>query len=109
WSDTNVDDYELVGEVVREQNYMTDVVFGEGGDLLPAKTGGSSSTFWADRFYTSIPSSGVAIRGLLVGGRSDYGANSGFGCLISSYVPSNTYAFLGARLCFLPEHPLLIP
>lgn len=108
WS-TNVDNYRLIGEVARVEGYTTDVVFGESGDLLHAQTGGSSSTFWADRWYTLIPSSDAAIRGLLVGGRSDYGANAGFGCLISSYVPSNTYAFLGARLCFLPEHPLLTP
>lgn len=101
WSDANVDNYRLVGEVAREQNYMTDVIFGEGGDLLPSQTGGSSSTFWADRWYTSLPSSGVSLRGLRVGGSSAYGASAGFGCLSSSSAPSNASALIGSRLCYL--------
>jgi len=109
WSDANVDDYRLLGEVAREQNIMTDVVFGESGDLLPSQTGGSSSTFWADRWYTSVPSSGVALRGLRVGGAAANGSLAGFGCLASHLTPSAASSPFSSRLCFLPEHPLLIP
>lgn len=101
WSDSSNVDYRLVGEVAREQNYMTDVVFGESGDLLPSNTGGSSSTFWVDRWYTSIPSSGVALRGLRVGGRSVSGVAAGFGCLHSDSAPSSAHAAVGSRLCYL--------
>lgn len=108
WSDSSNVDYRLVGEVAREQNYMTDVVFGESGDLLPSQTGGSSSTFWADRWYTSLPSSGVSLRGLRVGGSSSTGEIAGLGCLNSASAPSTTSAIVSSRLCYLPEHPLLI-
>src|SRR5690606_23368243 len=59
WSDANVDNYVLIGEVPRVSEYINTMIFGEGGDLLPSQTGGSTSTFWADRWYTAIPPSGV--------------------------------------------------
>ena len=109
WSNANVDNYVLIGEVPRATGYITTMIFGESGDLLPSQTGGSTSTFWADRWFASVPSSGEAIRGLIVGISAYNSGDKGLGCLISSYTPSTANANFGTRLCFLPEHPLLIP
>ena len=37
---------------------------------------------------------------VLFGGTADYGAYAGFACAYSHYSPSNTYAYVGSRLCF---------
>lgn len=98
------DSYVPAGLVPRASGYVSDVMWGQNGLLLPrAATGGSSTTFWADHFYASIPASGRSTRGLLLGGGADGGALSGFGCVYSDYAPSDTYAYIVSRLCFFGD------
>ena len=78
------------------------MITGEYGENMPADVGGSSTTYFADYFYTNIPASGEALRGVLFGGRANNGASAGFGCAATLYAPSNTYTAVGSRLCFLP-------
>lgn len=47
--------------------------------------------------------SGTVLRGVLFGGYAGNGANAGFGCAYSNNAPSNTYAGIGSRLCFIPN------
>lgn len=90
--------YRYVGELVSAAGYISDIVFGEYGDILPGKTtGGSSTTFYCDYYYHS---SGDGLRALRSGGALNYGAIAGSACAHSNGAPSNTYASIGSRLCF---------
>lgn len=96
--------YEPVGILPRADGYITDLHWGQHGMLQPkANVGGSATTFWADYFYTSIPASGRATRGLLSGGYAIYGAVAGFGCVNSYNAPSATLAYIGSRLCLFSD------
>ena len=69
---------------------------------MPREVGGGSTTYFSDYFYTSIPASGVAMRGVLFGGRASYGANAGLAIANTNNAASITYAYFGSRLCFIP-------
>jgi hypothetical protein len=82
-------------------NYVTTIVFGSNGDLLPSAVGGSATTYWCDYFYTPQNVGTAGWYAPLVGGNADNGASAGFGNVNSSYGASFTYTTLGSRLCFL--------
>ena len=95
--------YFLRGILPRADGYVKNILFGEFGDILPRENGGSSSTYFADYFYTDIPTSGEAQRGFLVGGAANFGANAGFGCAFTRNAPSYATTNFGSRLCFIPS------
>ena len=95
--------YDYKTDVARTEGYVKTIGFGEDGDIFPTAVGGSSSTYFCDYWYTSIPSSGHSVRGLLLGGAAYDGAYCGFACLSSYDTPSSTYASFGSRLCYIPE------
>lgn len=97
------DSYNYIGDIPRANGYVRNIVFGEAGDIFPLETGGGSTTYWCDYFYTSVPSSGVSIRGLLLGGTANTGAYCGFAYVHTSNTPSNTNANFGSRLCYICE------
>lgn len=68
---------------------------------MPSVVGGGSSTYFCDYHYTNIPTA-EALRGVLFGGPAHHGAYAGFASAYSSYAPSNSYANVGSRLCFIP-------
>lgn len=79
----------------RHQNgYISKMLLGEYGDLLPIEFNGSSSTFWAD--------SGWVYLGSIVALRSYSSANDsdGAACLSLSTSPSLTLAADGSRLLY---------
>lgn len=98
WNDTNLTGYKKVGELPRSNGYVKELLKGE---LLPLSIGGGSSTYWADYWYTSLPSSGNSMRTVLLGGSANNGALAGLGCSNSFYSPSYSAASFGSRLCFL--------
>lgn len=102
FSDTGYDGYSLVGNEARTEGYVKEVIFGEGGEIVPKEVGGGSSTYFCDYHYTNIPTS-EALRGLLFCGHANIGANAGFAYALSSRAPSHSYANIGSRLCFLPQ------
>lgn len=102
YQDSNYNDCELRGLLPRREGYVKVMITGEYGENMPADVGGSSTTYFADYFYTNIPASGEALRGVLFGGAALDGASAGFGCAYTIYSPSGTYAGVGSRLCFLP-------
>jgi hypothetical protein len=77
-------------------------LIGENGDNMPAEIGGASTTYYADYFYTNIPESGEAMRGVYFGGSAYRSATAGLSCTYTSYAASHTHAVIGSRLCFLP-------
>lgn len=97
-SDTDYLGYKFTGQLASANGYISEIQFGEHGDILPSGTSGASSTtYFSDYFYKG----GDGLRGLLFGGSAATGSLAGSACSRSHYVPSSTHANLGSRLCFL--------
>lgn len=101
FNDSNYNNMSHVGNEARAEGYVKSVIFGEGGEIMPDVVGGSSTTYFCDYHHTNIPTS-EALRGVLFGGHAINGANAGFGSAHSANAPSNTVAYIGSRLCFIP-------
>ena len=101
FSDTGYEGYQYVGDEARTEAYVKEVIFGEGGEIMPLVVGGSSTTFFPDFHYTNIPKA-ETLRGVLFGGLASDGASAGFVFAYSSFAPSATSANVGSRLCFIP-------
>ena len=103
FSDSGYTGYSHVGNEARTEGYGTSHIFGEYGDIVPNAVGGGSTTYLGDYHYTSISTS-EQLRGVLLGGHANDGANAGFVYAYSHYVPSYSYATIGSRLCFIPAN-----
>ncbi len=103
FQDSNYANYSHVGNVARVEGYIKEVLFGVGGEILPKLVGGGSTTYFCDNYYTNIPTSGEALRGLLFGGTAANGANAGLACAHSLAAPSSAGTSVGSRLCFIPS------
>ena len=102
FNDSNYDGYSHVGNEARTEAYVKEVIFGEGGEIMPSVVGGGSTTYFCDYHYTNIPTA-ETLRGVLFGGSANSGAVAGFACANSNGAPSDTAADIGSRLCFLPQ------
>ena len=94
--------YDYRGDLPRSNGYVKEVILGEDGEIMPLAIGAGSTTYFCDNFYTDIPGSGSATRGVLFGGLANTDAPAGFVCALTSYAPSLTFAYFGSRLCFIP-------
>lgn len=102
YQDSDYTDYEKRGELPRKEGYVKIMMIGEYGENMPVEVGASSTTYFADYFYTNVASN-TGQRGVLFGGRAHYGAAAGFSYASTTYAASNTFASVGSRLCFLPD------
>lgn len=102
YQDSNYNDCELRGLLPRSGGWAKIMIVGEYGENMPAAVGGSSVTYFSDYYYTNIPGSGEALRGVLFGGFASDGANAGFGYASTDSAPSYATTTVGSRLCFLP-------
>lgn len=87
----------------RKEGYVKRMMIGEYGENMPTEVGGNSATYYCDYYYTNIPASGTSMRGVLFGGYADGGANAGLSYAITFNAASITGAYVGSRLCFIPE------
>ena len=94
-------DYEKRGELPRNEGYVKIMMIGEYGENMPTAVGASSTTYFADYFYTNVVSN-TGQRGVLFGGRANHGAAAGFSYAGTHNAASDTAAYVGSRLCFLP-------
>ena len=94
--------YDYRGDLPRSNGYVKEVILGEDGEIMPLAIGAGSTTYFCDNFYTDIPGSGSATRGVLFGGYASSDAVAGFVFAATSAAPTNTYAYIGSRLCFIP-------
>lgn len=101
FSGTGYEGYSHVGNEARTDGYVKSIIGGATGCIVPSAVGGGSTSYFCDYHYTNIPTS-EALRGLLFGGRAHNGTNAGLACAYSYYAPSNTNAYFGSRLCFIP-------
>ena len=102
YQDSDYTDYEKRGELPRKEGYVKIMMIGEYGENMPVEVGASSTTYFADYFYTNLPTTGESQRGVLFGGSAYNGASAGFSCAYTSYAASTTGTTVGSRLCFLP-------
>lgn len=102
FNDSNYDGYRYIGNEARTEAYVKEIIFGEGGEIMPSVVGGGSTTYFCDYHYTNIPASGEVLRGVLFGGYANNGADAGFAFARSSYAPSSSSTNVGSRLCFIP-------
>ena len=101
FNDSNYEGYSHVGNEARAEGYVKEVIFGEGGEIMPKVVGGGSTTYFCDYHYTNIPTT-ETLRGVLFGGSAPYGANAGFADASSTNAPSSASTHFGSRLCFIP-------
>ena len=94
--------YDYRGDLPRSNGYVKEVILGEYGEIMPLSIGGGSTTYFCDNFYTDIPGSGSATRGVLFGGYANSDATAGFVFAGTHHAPANTDANIGSRLCFIP-------
>ena len=95
--------YEKRGDIPRATGYVKAICLGEDGEIMPLSTGGGSTTYFCDYFYTSLPTSGISERGVLFGGAANSSANAGFVYAYATYTASFADAYCGSRLCFIPQ------
>lgn len=100
FTSSGIVNYELRGELPRNEGYVKAICLGEHGEIMPSAVGGGSTTYFCDYFYTSIPDSGVSERGVLFGGDARYGASAGFVFASAHYAASLASARIGSRLCY---------
>lgn len=100
---SGVVNYDYRGNMPRSEGYVKALILGEDGEIMPLAVGGGSTTYFCDYFYTNIPSSGEAERGVLFGGGARAGASAGFVFAITLNAPSYAIADVGSRLCFDPQ------
>ena len=103
FQDSNYANYSYVGNIDRVGGYIKEVLFGVGGEILPKLAGGGSTTYFCDNHWTSIPTSGEALCGLLIGGRAADGALAGLAHEGSGDSPSSSRTHICSRLCFIPS------
>ena len=101
FNDSNYEGYSHVGNEARTDGYVKEVIFGEGGEIMPKTVSGGSTTYFCDYHYTNIPTT-ETLRGVLFGGYAIDGSVAGFACAGSNCAPSYTDAYIGSRLCFFP-------
>ena len=94
--------YDYRGDLPRSNGYVKEIILGEYGEIMPLSIGAGSTTYFCDNFYTDIPGSGSATRGVLFGGYAADGAYAGFVYAPTNYTPASTHANIGSRLCFIP-------
>ena len=88
FNDTSIEGFAYAGDIP-SGGFISDVVFGGGGEFLPKTTGGGSSYKWCDQFDDSqdYPS---------VGGGAVNAYNAGVSALFCTWGS-------GTRLCFIPQ------
>lgn len=103
FSDSGYEGYAHVGNDSPADGYIKEMIFGEGGEIMPSIVGGGSTTYFCDFHFTLIPTA-VSLRGGLFGGCTLDGAAAGLAASSTDCAPSATFAYIGSRLCFIPEN-----
>ena len=103
FKEVGVDGYDYRGNIPRKEGYVKEILLGENGEMMPLSIGGGSTTHFCDYFYTNIPTSGTAERGVLFGGGASDGSVAGFVFAATNNSASSANAIFGSRLCYIPQ------
>lgn len=103
FNDNNYDGYSHVGNEARNTGYIKELIFGEGGEIIPKICkGAGSTTYICDCHESNIPLLDTPLYCPLFGGFDTYGSQSGL-AFVSNSTPSFDSTDAGSRLCFLPK------
>lgn len=97
------DGYDYRGNMPRTNGWVVQLILGEDGEIMPLAIGGGDTTYFGDYYYMDIPSSGTGTRGVLFGASACDGAYAGFVSANAAYTPSFANAYIGSRLCYVPN------
>ena len=103
FQDTNHEGYQFVGNMPIESFYVKEIVFGEGGEILPTKLGGGSTIYFCDYHYYSFSHLSVIFTALTFGGNVSGVEKNGLFSSSLDNLPTRTAPFIGSRLCFIPK------
>jgi hypothetical protein len=101
FSDTSYDGYQVRGLAARTEGYIKEMIIGEFGEIIPVVVGGSSTTYWCDRYRTDTSAS--SLRSVMFGGYATIDTYAGLGWSDISLAPLSTSTLTGTRLCFIPN------
>lgn len=101
----SVEGLKKVAECPQSSGYIKRKSF-EGLCAMPTEGGGSSSTYYADYFYTNGDTQ-TGLRARAAGGNADYGAAAGASCVTANYAASKANAYYSSPLCFFAEDPVI--
>lgn len=104
FSSTGYDGYTYIGNAPRQSGWITNIIGGEHGDIIPTEVGGGSTQRFCDQYFTSISSIEENLAMVLLGGRAEYGVYAGLVNIYSINTTSSTGLRFGSRLCFLPKN-----
>lgn len=96
--DASIEGWTPIGNEVGANGYVKELIFGSNGEIICAEIGGGSTTYWTDYHYIA----NTGLRAVVFGGVAFVGADAGFVYSYSYYAPSDAYAYVGSRLCFIP-------
>ena len=99
FSSSSIADYTFISNIARTEGYITKIIGGKDGDIMPLAVGGGSTTYYCDYFYRNISTS--ELKCVLVGGNAYEGGAAGFAAATTYGAPSIAYAHIGARLCYI--------
>ncbi len=102
YADSIDEGQEARGSFARNSGFVKKASFGDEGDIITSEIGGGSTSYWADSFYTNIPSAS-AVRAVAFGGIARHGASAGLLCSITNNKATDGAGNFGTRLCFIPE------
>ena len=100
---TTVADKTLAGHMARSSGYIKKLILNKLA-MVPATTGGSASTYYADYLYTS-PASYHGLKVRLAGGSAYSGAGAGAAYSNTYRAASRSNAYFSAPLCVFEEDP----
>lgn len=98
FSSTSYAAYRLVGNEMRNTDYIKTLHLGDYGDITALGGNGNSTNYYCDYHYADTSSS--SLRAVLFGGTTLSGARCGFVYSNPGDAPSFSIAYVGSRLCF---------
>lgn len=96
--DTSISGWANIGKEAGAEGYVKKLIFGSKGEIMASEVGAGSTSYWSDYRYGT----NTGLRAVLFGGTAHSGAYAGLAYSHSFRAPSNTYAYFGSRLCFIP-------
>lgn len=104
FNDDGYSGYRYVGNIDRQTNIViAEVIFGEGGELLPLSCIDlDSGKFFTDIYRTTIRTT-EKLTGIKIGSPATDSPYAGLFAMSSGALPTSADSSAGTRLCFIPE------
>lgn len=95
--------YTEIGGLTVSSGYITKILFGDTGEILPTATGGSSSTYFCDYVVNATGFYTGTMAAMAYGGDAHNDTSCGPLMFRTDFTTSTTNSGAGTRLCFIPN------